>query len=171
MPSGNHAMADVFSGFWGMSAMTAAELKFPDPPANQPQWLALAQAVFNTQIPRLRVDNACGGGLRWQAYSFLNGYDYKNSIANGCFFNLAARLAVYTGNDTYAQFAETNWNWIRSVGFMDNDYKVYDGAHVEKNCTDINPVQFSYNAAIYTFGAAMMYNYVCLFQLPSCVGS
>jgi mannan endo-1,6-alpha-mannosidase len=35
-------------GFWGMSAMLAAETKFPNPPADKPQWLALAQAVFNT---------------------------------------------------------------------------------------------------------------------------
>jgi len=141
-----------------MSAMTAAELGFPNPPADQPQWLALAQAVFNTQVPRL--DSLCGGGLRWQAYEFLNGYDYKNSIANGCFFNIAARLAAYTGNATYATYAENTWEWIRSVGFMDDQYNVYDGAHVEDNCTDINLVQFSYNAGIFTLGAAVMYNFV-----------
>jgi hypothetical protein len=62
--------------------MTAAELNFPNPPSNQPQWLALAQAVINTQIPRL--DDLCGGGLRWQAFPFLNGYSYKIAISNGC---------------------------------------------------------------------------------------
>ncbi|KAL8867016.1 MAG: hypothetical protein Q9174_005933, partial [Haloplaca sp. 1 TL-2023] len=39
-------------GFWGMAVMSAAETKFPNPPSNRPQWLALAQAVFNTQAPR-----------------------------------------------------------------------------------------------------------------------
>lgn len=53
--------------FWGMSAMTAAELNFPNPPTDQPQWLALAQAVYNTQTPRW--DSNCGGGLRWQGMS------------------------------------------------------------------------------------------------------
>jgi mannan endo-1,6-alpha-mannosidase len=38
---------------------------------------------------------------------------------------------------------------------------VYDGGHVEKNCTDINKATFSYNAAILLQGAAFMYNYVC----------
>jgi mannan endo-1,6-alpha-mannosidase len=141
-----------------MSAMTAAELNFPNPPADQPQWLALAQAVFNTQVPRL--DGNCGGGLRWQAFTFLNGYDYKNSIANGCFFNIAARLAAYTGNSSYATYAENTWTWMRSVGFMDDQYNIYDGAHIEQNCTDINRVQFSYNAGIFTLGAAVMYNFV-----------
>lgn len=138
--------------------MSAAELKFPDPPADQPQWLALAQAVFNVQAPK--IDGVCGGGLRWQAYSVLNGYNYKNSIANGCFFNLAARLAAYTGNSTYATYAENTWTWMRGIGLMDDNYNVYDGAHVDTGCKDIYPVQFSYNSAIFTLGAATMYSYV-----------
>ena len=54
-------------GFWGLAAMTAAEYKFPDPPDDKPQWLALAQAVFNTQAARWDTEH-CGGGLRWQIF-------------------------------------------------------------------------------------------------------
>ncbi|KUI74404.1 Mannan endo-1,6-alpha-mannosidase DCW1 [Cytospora mali] len=147
------------NGFWGMSAMTAAENNFPNPPADQPQWLALAQAVFNTQADPSRHDDSCNGGLRWQIPLSNNGYNYKNSIANGCFFNLGARLARYTGNTTYAEWAEKSWDWIRGVGFMDANYNIYDGAHVETNCTDINKAQFSYNNGVYLLGAAHMYNY------------
>jgi mannan endo-1,6-alpha-mannosidase len=43
---------------------------------------------------------------------------------------------------------------------MDADYNIYDGAHIETNCTDINKVQFSYNMGVYLLGAANMYNYV-----------
>jgi mannan endo-1,6-alpha-mannosidase len=43
---------------------------------------------------------------------------------------------------------------------MDADYNIYDGAHIEVNCTDINKVQFSYNMGVYLLGAANMYNYV-----------
>ncbi len=100
--------------------------------------------------------------LRWQVYQYLTGYDYKNSIANGCFFNLGARLARYTNNDTYAQQAEKTWDWITSVGLMDAEYNIYDGAHVETNCTDINKIQFSYNMGVWLLGAANMYNYVSL---------
>ncbi|KLU86540.1 mannan endo-1,6-alpha-mannosidase DCW1 [Magnaporthiopsis poae ATCC 64411] len=146
-------------GFWGMSAMTAAELNFPNPPKDQPQWLSLAQAVFNTQAAPGRHDNTCGGGLRWQIPPTNNGYDYKNSIANGCFFNLGARLARYTLNTTYADWAEKQWDWITSVGLMDSQYAVYDGGHIAKNCTDINKAQFSYNNAVWLLGAAHMYNY------------
>ncbi|KAK7746309.1 hypothetical protein SLS53_002268 [Cytospora paraplurivora] len=151
--------AMLFQGFWGMSAMTAAENNFPDPPADEPQWLALAQAVFNTQADPSRHDDSCGGGLRWQIPLSNNGYDYKNSIANGCFFNLGARLARYTGNQTYADWAEKSWDWVRGVGFMDDAYNIYDGAHVGTNCTDINKAQFSYNNGVYLLGAAHMYNF------------
>ncbi|KAF4978712.1 hypothetical protein FZEAL_4954 [Fusarium zealandicum] len=147
-------------GFWGMSAMLAAELAFPDPPSDQPGWLALAQAVFNTQANPDRHDKTCGGGLRWQIPFSNNGYNYKNSIANGCFFNLGARLARYTGNTTYANWAEKTWDWMETVGFLNTEnYKIYDGAHVEKDCKDINKAQFSYNAGVFLQGAAFMYNY------------
>lgn len=149
---------DPCIGFWGMSAMTAAELQFPNPPPDQPQWLALAQAVYNTQLARF--DNLCGGGLHWQAYQFLNGYSYKNSIANGCFFNIAARLALYTGNSSYADSAITTWDWMTAIGLMDKNYMVYDGTDSNQNCTTIDRVQYSYNAAIFLYGSAVMYNYV-----------
>lgn len=84
------------------------------------------------------------------------------AIANGCFFNIGARLARYTRNETYAKHAEDTWNWLWGVGYIDHDsWLVYDGGHVEKNCTDINHATFSYNAAVITQGAAFMYNYVC----------
>ncbi|KAK3685895.1 glycoside hydrolase family 76 protein [Podospora appendiculata] len=158
-PNYTASLGNDDQGFWGMTAMLAAENNFPNPPSDQPQWLALAQAVFNTQASPDRHDDTCNGGLRWQIPLSNNGYNYKNSIANGCFFNLGARLARYTGNQTYADWAEKTWVWMRSVGFMDDNYNIYDGGHVEHNCTDINKAQFSYNNGVYLLGAAYMYNY------------
>jgi mannan endo-1,6-alpha-mannosidase len=100
--------------FWGLGAMTAAEANYPDPPPDQPQWLALSQAVFDRMAKHW--DNAtCGGGLRWQIFPFNRGYGYKNSISNGCLFHLAARLARYTGNKTYAQWAHTVFDWTQQI--------------------------------------------------------
>ncbi|TVY56359.1 Mannan endo-1,6-alpha-mannosidase DCW1, partial [Lachnellula cervina] len=152
-----NGMGNDDQAFWGMSAMTAAELGFPNPPADQPQWLALAQAVYNTQLARF--DDLCGGGLHWQAYNVLNGYSYKNAIANGGFFNIAARLAAYTGNDSYATHADSTWNWMTAIGLLDKDYMVYDGSDSKNNCTVINHQQYSYNAAVFLLGAATMYNH------------
>ncbi|KAG9247757.1 glycosyl hydrolase family 76-domain-containing protein [Calycina marina] len=160
MPSNwSQSMGNDDQGFWGMTVMAMAEAKFPDPPEGQPGWLELAQAVFNTQNDNKGHDDACGGGLRWQTQSYLTGYDYKNSIANGCFFNIGVRLARYTNNDTYAQIALKSYDWVQSIGLMDATFKVYDGAHITTNCTDVNKVQFSYNVAIFLLGAANMYNY------------
>lgn len=147
-------------GFWGMTAMTAAEENFPNPPADRPGWLALAQAVFNTQASPDRHDETCNGGLRWQIPPTNKGYPYKNSIANGCFFNIGARLARYTGNTTYSDWAEKTWNWWAGVGFLDAEtYAIYDGADVAVNCTDINKAEFSYNSAVWLLGAAYMWNH------------
>lgn len=55
-----------------MVAMSAAEVNFPNPPKDQPQWLALAQAVYNTQVVRWDTET-CGGGLKWQIFAFNNG--------------------------------------------------------------------------------------------------
>jgi mannan endo-1,6-alpha-mannosidase len=141
--------------------MTAAEFKFPDPSSDKPQWLALAQAVFNTQAPRWDL-TSCNGGLKWQIFQFNNGYDYKNTISNGCFFNLGARLAKYTDNDTYANWAEKTWDWTTRVGLIDKDYNIYDGSDDKLNCTQVNGVQYSYNAGVWLLGAANMYNYVSM---------
>ncbi|KAI0898097.1 glycoside hydrolase family 76 protein [Annulohypoxylon nitens] len=145
-------------GFWAMAAMSAAENNFPNPPADQPQWLALAQAVFNEYVTRWDPQT-CGGGMRWQIFTFNNGFSYKNSISNGCFFNIASRLARYTGNQTYADWAEKVWDWMTEVKFIDDDFNIYDGAGVEQNCADINKAQWTYNAGIFLQGTAMMYNH------------
>jgi mannan endo-1,6-alpha-mannosidase len=151
-------------GFWAMAAMLAAETNFQNPPPDQPQWLALAQAVFNEMATRWDT-SSCGGGLRWQIFQFNNGFTYKNSIANGCFFNLGARLARYTGNDTYAQWAERIWDWEEITGLIDTSYNVFDGASVTDNCTKTTRLQWTYNSGIFLHGAANMFNYVR--SLPS----
>lgn len=82
------------------------------------------------------------------------------AIANGCFFNIGARLARYTQNDTYLDWSERTWDWLVSLKYVTDDYTVYDGAYIEDNCTAITKAQFSYNAAVLLQGAAFMYNYV-----------
>jgi mannan endo-1,6-alpha-mannosidase len=78
-PNVTASLGNDDQGFWGMSAMLAAENGFPNPPSDQAQWLALAQAVFHTQAGADRHDTTCNGGLRWQIPLSNNGYNYKNS--------------------------------------------------------------------------------------------
>ena len=148
--------------FWGMAALSAAENRYPNPPPDEPQWLALAQAVFNSQA--IRWDNtSCNGGLKWQIFTFNNGYNYKNTISNGCFFNMAARLAVYTGNTTYAEWANKMYDWVSAIGLMSPTYQFFDGTDDTLNCSQLNHIQWSYNAGVFMLGAANMYNFVSAF--------
>lgn len=153
------SMGNDDQAFWGMSAMIAAEAGFKDPPKDQPQWLSLVQAVFNDQtMPDRRVtEGPCKGGLRWQAVRYNNGFDYINTIANACYFNMGARLARYTGNQTYVELVEATYETIKRLGYIDKDYNVFDGAHLP-NCDKINRAQFSYNIGLLVQGAAALYN-------------
>ena len=105
----NPGSPEIFKGlddqqFWAFSAMDAVESNFPAPPPDQPQWLALAQNVFDFQVG-LWDPKTCGGGFHWQVFAYEGGYNLKNAISNGGFFQLAARLARYTGNTTFSDWA------------------------------------------------------------------
>ncbi|KAL3418202.1 Mannan endo-1,6-alpha-mannosidase DCW1-like protein 1 [Phlyctema vagabunda] len=144
--------------FWGMAALAAAESNFPDPPQGSPSWLSLAQAVFNEQIGRWDT-TLCGGGLRWQIYQIL-GYNLKNTISNGALFNIASRLARYTGDSLYSDWAIKIWDWLEAVGLIDEDYNVYDNAEAQNlNCTELDHNQWTYNAGVMLLGAATLYNH------------
>ena len=161
-PNQTSTLGNDDQGFWGMTVMAAAEYNFPNPPADQPQWLALAQGVFNSQAPRW--DKAtCGGGLRWQVFPFNTGFDYKNSISNGANFNLAARLARFTNNASYADWAEDVFEWMLDAKLIDGStYDIFDGAHIEDSCSTVTRLQWTYNLGIFLHGAANMYNYVSI---------
>lgn len=163
-PNQTSSLGNDDQGFWGIAAITAAENKFPDPPEDQPQWLALAQAVFNGQASRWN-ERTCNGGLNWQIFPLNKGYEYKNTVSNGCLFNIATRLAAYTGNSTYADWAEKTWQWMSGVGFISPSYQLFDGAGEDQNCTQMDHVQWSYNNGIFMQGAAVMYNMVSHFYL------
>jgi mannan endo-1,6-alpha-mannosidase len=132
--------------FWAFAAMDAAEVGFPNPPSSDPSWTSLAQAVFNEQTARWDSSN-CGGGMRWQIVFTNPGYDYKNVMSNGGYFQLAARLARYTGNDTYAKYAEKTYDWLAGSPMFDNStgsLQVWDGIHIE-NCSGVEKLDWSYN--------------------------
>ncbi|KAL2825841.1 glycoside hydrolase [Aspergillus cavernicola] len=143
--------------FWGCAAMTAAEINFPEADDGY-SWLSLAQGVFNSQVERWDSEN-CGGGLRWQLYPYQAGYLMKNSISNGGLFQLAARLARYTNNDTYSDWAQKIWDWSASTPLLNNEtWNVADSVDINDGCSTQGNNQWSYNYGTYLIGAAYMYN-------------
>lgn len=155
--------------FWGIAAMNAAEKNFTSPGGKYPPWLYFAQGTFNTMANRWSTTD-CQGGLRWQIYSWNAGYDYKNMVSNGCLFHLASRLARFTNNVTYVEWAERVWDWAMDIGFMhpinpsaadpvDVQIQVFDGAHTTKNCSDLTTAEWSYDQGLLISGTAYLYNY------------
>ncbi|CDK25426.1 unnamed protein product [Kuraishia capsulata CBS 1993] len=146
--------------FWGIAALTACERNFTNPGDDEPQWLYLAQAVFNTMALRWDTEK-CGGGLRWQIFQWNAGYDYKNSVSNAGLFHIGARLARFTGNETYVTWCEEIYDWMVGVNFLTQGdfWFVYDGASVEDNCSSVTKLQWSYNAGLMVSGCAYLYNH------------
>ncbi|PSN62985.1 mannan endo-1,6-alpha-mannosidase [Corynespora cassiicola Philippines] len=145
---------------WGLAALAAAESGLSKPENVTWEWEDLAANVFDVQTARWHSgDNAtCGGGLRWQIFSFNRGYDYMNSASVGNFFLLSARLARFTGNSTYSEWADRSYQWSRTVGLVSDDFEVFDGASANENCESINQLRWTADHALYTEGAAIMYN-------------
>lgn len=151
--------------------MTAAENSVTAPStfnSSIPSWLRLTENLWNTQAARWNT-STCGGGLKWQIFTFNSGYNYKNSISNAAFFHLSARLYRYTGNQTYLTWAQRTWDWSQNIGLIahpsaDDDgdptgLAVYDGATDDPtNCSTINRIQWSYNSGTFMYGAAVLYN-------------
>lgn len=147
-------------GFWGITVMEAAERNFTNPDDDIPGWLALTQAVFNTMWARWDTDH-CGGGLRWQIFTWNSGYSYKNTISTACMFNIAARLGRYTGNETYFDVAEEAYKWLIDISFVvesDDSMNVYDGAEITDNCSSVTHIEWTYNYALLMAGSAYIYN-------------
>lgn len=144
--------------FWVFAAMSAAEYSFPQPPAPIPSWLTIAKNAWEAYRSRWDT-SACRGGLKWQFHPQNAGYFYKNSISNGAFFQLSARLARFTGNQTYVSWATKIWDWTSGVGLIDNIYNVFDGTDETINCSAVDHHQWTYNVGVFLYGAAMLQNY------------
>jgi len=147
--------------FWGIFVMAAAERNFTEPKDDDvPDWLEMSQAVYNTMWARWDTDS-CGGGLRWQIFTWNSGYDHKNTVSSAGLFQMAGRLARYTKNDSYVQTSETIYQWFLDSGFLvddDGKAKLYDGADISDNCSNIVKYEWTYNYGLMIGGASYLYN-------------
>ncbi|KAH5025172.1 hypothetical protein HBI25_075620 [Parastagonospora nodorum] len=147
--------------FWALAVMSALEYQFPDAENAPADYLDVAVNSFNNIMSRWD-ETSCSGGLKWQIYPENSyGYNYKNSISNGCAFALGARLARYTGNQSYADTATKVYDWSKKVGLVTDKFEVYDGAGDKENCAEktIDKTQWTYNNAMYLHGSAFMFDF------------
>lgn len=116
-------------------------------------WEQRASTVFDTGAARWDT-STCGGGLR-------DRYGYMDSESPALFFQLAARLALFTGNQTYIDWASRSYDWMRSTGLINSDtFAVYDGTYAGTNCTHIVHEQSSFRDASFAYGSAILVNMV-----------
>ncbi|KAJ5220573.1 Mannan endo-1-6-alpha-mannosidase DCW1, partial [Penicillium citrinum] len=101
--------------------MAAAERNFTNPSSETPGYVSMVQAVFDERTHRWDM-TACQISLRWQLFGMMDRLQKRHS--NGCLFDVAARLARYTGNATYAEWATKAWDWTKSVGLITPDWQV-----------------------------------------------
>ncbi len=151
-------------GFWALAGIQAAELGFPAAPSGQPSWLELTQGVFDILAARWTTEEAggCKGGLYWAARLDPAGANaLKNTLSTAVFLDLGARLSRFTGNHTYADWAEKTWNWLAGTGLIDREYNVIMGTDAKVNCTQFYDQQLSYVAGVLIEAAAYMSNHVC----------
>jgi mannan endo-1,6-alpha-mannosidase len=71
--------------FWGLGSYIHCRGQVQNLSEDKPQWLSLAQTAFNSQATRWDT-RTCGGGLRWQIFTFNNEYTYKNTVTDSGFF-------------------------------------------------------------------------------------
>jgi mannan endo-1,6-alpha-mannosidase len=101
-------------------------------------------------------------------FQAANGYHLKNTPSNGALFQIAARLARYTHDEMYAQWAVKIWDWMWAVGLVDNvNYMVYDNTDTNNNCTTLDRQMWTYNGGTMLAGCAIMFNYVSAALLAS----
>ncbi|KAM3425149.1 hypothetical protein BST61_g7108 [Cercospora zeina] len=115
-PNQSKSLGNDDQSYWAAAALTAAEVGLPEP--ENLSWVELAENVFRDQVARWDTAT-CGGGLKWQIFTFNNGYNYKNSVSTLSFAALGARLARFTGNTTYSDWAERSLTWLQQVGLFE----------------------------------------------------
>lgn len=153
-----HATGNDDQAWWALAALTAAETNLAS--TGPVPWVTLAQNVFQEQTTRWDKDK-CNGGMKWKILEGdgTDGWHYKSTIANGLFFQMAARLALLTSSTEIKDWAVKSYDWTVSVGLINPEFDVYDGtddAKGENGCIDVNHNMWSYNVGVFMYGSAVM---------------
>lgn len=83
-------------------------------------------------------------------------------ISNGGNFQIAARLAYITGNETYADWANMVWDWMEDSIMFERTQTgllyIWDNVDADLDCQEHQNLIWSYNYGVLLGGAAYMYN-------------
>ncbi|KAJ3276618.1 hypothetical protein HDV01_004151 [Terramyces sp. JEL0728] len=129
-------------------------------------WLALAalkahdlrpdqeyidHAVHEHQIMQQSWSDKCGGGVLWT----ING-DYKNTIANGLYFELSSKLFLKTRNNFYLNEAQKTFTWIMNAKLYDGKIFLDGIKNIDSMCS-LNGGVYSYQLGVMISGMVNMF--------------
>ncbi|KAJ5151459.1 uncharacterized protein N7482_010711 [Penicillium canariense] len=104
-------------GWWALAWIAAYDV------TEDSAYLELAEGIFSSLTAAWGT--SCGsGGLPWNPTS-----TYVNAITNELFLSIAAHLAnrVPSRQEEYVDWAQKEWDWFASQGFMGENNTISDG--------------------------------------------
>jgi hypothetical protein len=123
------------NGWWALAWIAAYDV------TKDPDYLALAQAIYDNNLSKGGPTKCKSGGIVWSKTQ-----SYVNAIANELYFSVAAHLAARSTSDKapgYLQNAKDQLNWFLNSGMINAQNTINDG--LDDNCNNNNGPIFSYN--------------------------
>ncbi|KAJ3254291.1 hypothetical protein HK103_007261 [Boothiomyces macroporosus] len=118
----------------------------------QPNQEYIDHAAHEHQLMQQSWSSKCGGGVLWT----ING-DYKNTIANGLYFELSSKLFLKTKNQFYLNEAQKTIDWIMNVAKLYDGKVFLDGIkNIDSTCS-LNGGIYSYQHGVIISGMVNMY--------------
>lgn len=159
-------MITADQGLWGSAALLAAERGYPQPENVDKSWIEMAENAFEGFASYWNEDKRCGGGLPQLPKVVADNMhpsipDVRDMLTQGAFFSMAARLARYTSDKKYADWADKTWAWVEKVGLLNTKTYTIKEPLLSEDCAmdedDDNAEEVNSNAFM-VLGAAFMYN-------------
>lgn len=121
-------------GWWALTWIKAYDL------TGDSTYLDQAKTIFADMTGGW--DSTCGGGVWWS-----KDRTYKNAIANELFLTTAAKLHNrVSGDTTYYNWANQEWNWFKNSGMINGANLINDG--LTSGCVNNGQTTWTYNQGV-----------------------
>lgn len=135
------------TGWWAMTWIDAYEL------TGNSSYLATAEDDANWMAQHWT--SLCGGGVVWSIASGVA--PYKNAVTNELYLYVNATLHnLISGDTTYLNRAEQEWNWFAQSGMINGSNLINDGLD-SSTCANNGGYTWTYNQGVVLEGLTALY--------------